>query len=207
MTHIALLGDSVIDNKAYVGNGPDVLAQLQSIIPDNWQATKCAVDGAAVSDINQQLQSLPSDASHIVISVGGNDALRETGVLDAPARSVSDALLKLAAIRDRFEEEYRRMLDSVTTRQLPIVVCTIYDPRFPDAERRKIGALGLSIINDRITREAFSRGLDLLDLRVMFDHDADFANAIEPSVQGGMKLAQAILRFAAGPHGQTRVIR
>ncbi len=62
-------------------------------------------------------------------------------------------------------------------------------------------------INDVVTREAFSRNLSLIDLRVMFDADEDFANPIEPSVQGGMKLARAIHRFASMPHGETRVIR
>jgi hypothetical protein len=65
----------------------------------------------------------------------------------------------------------------------------------------------LSVINDVITRAAFSRGTDLIDLRLLFDDDADFANAIEPSVKGGMKLARAIHHFASGAPGQTRVLR
>ena len=70
-----------------------------------------------------------------------------------------------------------------------------------------MGSLALSVINDVVTREAFSRNLSLIDLRVMFDADEDFANPIEPSVQGGEKLARAIHRFASRPHGETRVIR
>ena len=83
----------------------------------------------------------------------------------------------------------------------------MYDPRFPDPLRRRMGSLALTATNDVITREAFSRNLSLIDLRVMFDADEDFANPIEPSVQGGMKLAHAIHRFASMPHGETRVIR
>jgi hypothetical protein len=58
-----------------------------------------------------------------------------------------------------------------------------------------VGALALSVINDVITRAAFSRQFTLIDLRVMFADDTDSANPIEPSVQGGMKLARAIHRF------------
>ena len=83
----------------------------------------------------------------------------------------------------------------------------MYDPRYPDPLRRRMGSLGLSVINDVVTREVFSRNLSLIDLRVMFDADEDFANPIEPSVQGGMKLARAIHRFASTPHRETRVIR
>jgi hypothetical protein len=32
--HVVLLGDSVFDNTAYVGDGPDVMAQVQAALPD-----------------------------------------------------------------------------------------------------------------------------------------------------------------------------
>ena len=40
------------------------------------------------------------------------------------------------------------MLDDVTARGLPVAVCTIYDPRFPDAKQRRVAAIGLSVFND-----------------------------------------------------------
>ena len=46
MTHIALLGDFVIDNKAYVGRGPDVAEQVRKLVPDEWKVTQLAIDGA-----------------------------------------------------------------------------------------------------------------------------------------------------------------
>jgi hypothetical protein len=36
MTHMALLGDSVIDNKTYVGGGPDVTEQLRMFAPKDY---------------------------------------------------------------------------------------------------------------------------------------------------------------------------
>jgi hypothetical protein len=54
---------------------------------------------------------------------------------------------------------------------------------------------GLALFNDVITREAFARGLPLIDLRLVFSEGADFANPIEPSVQGGGKIAAAIMRL------------
>lgn len=75
----------------------------------------------------------------------------------------------------------------------------MYDLRaaLPDRTRRRRAAVALSILNDVITREAFTRRLSLIDLRVIFNEDADFANPIEPSIQGGMKLARSIHRFVA----------
>ncbi len=46
-------------------------------------------------------------------------------------------------------------------------------------------------------REAFARGLPLIDLRLVCDEDADFANPIEPSARGGGKIAAEIARLLA----------
>src|SRR5207253_4240109 len=90
MTHLVLLGDSIFDNGAYVGSGdPDVIGQLRTILPGGWRATLNAVDGAGVADIRGQIARLPPDASHLVVSVGGNDALAEAGVLEEKTRSVA----------------------------------------------------------------------------------------------------------------------
>ena len=93
---------------------------------------------------------------------------------------------------EQFQRGYRIMLDGVTMTRLPVAVCTIYDPRFPDPQRRRLASSGLAVFNDRITREAFRRGMPLIDLRLICDDDEDFANAIEPSVRGGAKIAAAI---------------
>jgi hypothetical protein len=99
------------------------------------------------------------------------------------------------------------MLDQVLNRRLPIAVCTIYEPRFPEPLRRRLAATALTALNDAITREAFARKVDCIDLRLICDDDRDFANPIEPSVHGGAKIAGAILRFATAELGQSpRVI-
>lgn len=195
MSHIVLLGDSVFDNGVYVGNGPDVVRQLREILPAGWRVSMVAVDGAKIADVQAQLPELPADASHLAVSIGGNDALRDSDVLNEPVRSVTEALHKVAAVRDAFRTDYRAMLDAVLGRKLPLAVCTIYDPRFTDALQRRIGATALAVLNDAITREAFARDVALIDLRVLCDNDEDFANPIEPSVQGGAKIARGICNW------------
>lgn len=196
MSHIVLLGDSVFDNAAYVGGGPDVVRQLQSLLSPPWRASLLARDGATTAGIPAQLERLPPEATHLVLSVGGNDAIQESGVLEQRSGSVAESVERIAAARDRFAQNYRRVLDRIAERQLPAAVCTIYEARFPDPLRRRIAAAALAVLNDSITRQAFARGLTLIDLRVICDSDADFANPIEPSVQGGMKIAKAIREFA-----------
>lgn len=197
MKHIVLAGDSIFDNAAYVGGGPDVIRQLRAILPGGWQATLNAVDGAVISGMAAQLHALPGDATHLVVSVGGNDALAAAGVLEEPARSVTEAVGKLMNVRERFQREYRAMLDQVQRTGLVAAICTIYEARFPDPLTRRVAAGALTLINDCITREAFARDLTLIDLRLICDNDQDFANPIEPSIRGGEKIAGAIAQFAS----------
>ena len=193
--HIVLLGDSVFDNGAYVAGGPDVAQQLREILPSGYRASLCAVDGAVTSDVPRQMGRLPPEASHLILSVGGNDALQNIVVLEEKARSVGEALERLAAIGDAFQARYRNMLKAVLGEKLPTAICTIYDPRFPDPRMQKLATTALKIFNDVITREAYLRGLPLLDLRLICNEDRDYANPIEPSTSGGAKISRAILNL------------
>jgi len=198
MPHVILLGDSIFDNAAYVGGGPDVIRQLRGKLPEGFRATLLAIDGAVTAGVESQLRRLPADASHLAVSVGGNDALRHSGILAEPARSVAEAVNRIAGVAESFAADYGAMLDAVLTQRLATCVCTIYDPRFADPLQRKLATTALSAFNDQITREAFSRGLPVIDLRLLCNEDRDFANPIEPSVQGGDKIAGAIAGLVAG---------
>jgi len=58
----------------------------------------------------------------------------------------------------------------------------------------------LSLFNDSITRAAFSSGTPVIDLRLICSEDADYANPIEPSSQGGRKIARAIATLVRAGH-------
>ncbi|WP_309083438.1 SGNH/GDSL hydrolase family protein [Chelativorans sp.] len=193
MNHVVLLGDSVFANAAYVQGGPDVIAQLRRRLPDGWRATLVAVDGDVMADIADQLKRLPSDATHLVISIGGNDALGYSSVPSEASASIGESLARLAQVREEFAAAYAGVVELVKSKGLPSAFCTIYDPRFEDPLQRRVGTTALAVLNDGIIRVAAWAGVPLLDLRLICSEDADFANAIEPSVQGGGKIAAAIV--------------
>jgi hypothetical protein len=197
--HVVLLGDSIFDNAAYVGRGPDVAAQLRQELP-HWQCSLLAVDGDVIGGVHRQLGSLPGDATLLVVSAGGNDALGHAPLLQEKPSSVAEALALLAAVRTTFASDYLSMIDALTGTGLPSAVCTIYDtpPSGPD---HKVIKAALCLFNDVITRAAFSRGTALIDLRLICSEDADYANPIEPSVQGGLKIARAIASLARAGRG------
>jgi len=192
MNHVVLLGDSVFDNAAYVAGGPDVRSQLQERLGADWQVSLVAVDGDRAQDVAPQLRHLPPDAGHLVVSIGGNDALDNLDFLAAPAASVAAALEGLAGIAEDFERAYRAMVQAVLGRRLPTAFCTVYYPHFPDPILQRMAVTALTVFNDVIVREAFAVGAPLLDLRLICASDADYANPIEPSVVGGEKIAAAI---------------
>jgi hypothetical protein len=87
------------------------------------------------------------------------------------------------------------MVEAVAATDVPAALCTIYDANFPPPEGTVIKA-ALSLFNDVITRAAFSRGLPLIDLRLICSEPGDYANPIEPSEKGGAKIAAAIAALA-----------
>jgi len=198
MSHVVLLGDSIFDNRAYVAPQPDVIHQLRGRLGRDWTATLLAVDGHVTDDVPaRQLAQLPSDATHLVISVGGNDALGHSAILNQPARSVGEAVGRLAQAQASFAGGYARMLDAVLAIGLPTAVCTIYDANYPEPQRQVVVA-ALALFNDVISRAAFRRGLPLVDLRLICSDAADYANPIEPSAIGGDKIASVIAALVQG---------
>jgi hypothetical protein len=187
MNHLVLLGDSIFDNAAYVGNGPSVIQQVNSQLPGNWQASLLAKDGDTTVDIAQQLTRLPLDTTHLALSVGGNDALGCIARLEAVVDTVKQGLVALTEIKTEFEVNYQGLLSKLVALKKPLIVCTIYDhvPGLP-AELRT--ALGL--FNDVILREAIQHGLPVLDLRMVCTEVDDYSEVspIEPSAKGGAKL-------------------
>ena len=80
MKHIVLLGDSIFDNGAYVDGGPDVIKQLRSKLPQDWQASLLAVDGSVTTNVIDQIAGIPAAATHLIVSVGGNDGLSRADI-------------------------------------------------------------------------------------------------------------------------------
>jgi hypothetical protein len=195
MGHVVLLGDSIFDNARYVPDRPPVIDQLRQSLPRGWTASLFAVDGHITEDVANQLKDLPSDATHLFVSAGGNDALGESSILGEAACTVGEALGLIHEVRTRFGASYRAMLRVLCGRDKPAAVCTVYDaiPGLGPAEQAALGGF-----NEVILREAFSAGLPVIDLRLVCGRPSDYSHvsSIEPSVVGGVKIARVIAEIA-----------
>jgi lysophospholipase L1-like esterase len=198
MPELFLLGDSVIDNAAYVAPGePDLTAQLKDRLPD-WTVERLAVDGYRTGDVADDLPRVPPAAA-VFLSAGGNDALGHMELLADPAPiTFAAALARLREVREGFRAQYGAVLDGLAGRR--VMVATVYNPSFTGEEAALQPAAegGLSAFNDVIQSEATARRFAVLDLRRLFTEAADYANPIEPSAQGGAKIADAVARWCSG---------
>jgi hypothetical protein len=190
--HLVLLGDSIFDNGAYTGAEPDVITHLRALLPAGWAATLCAVDGSTTLDLAVQLQRVPQEASHLVVSIGGNDALLNSDLLDTEVRSTAEALELFDERIQMFEASYRKAIASVLHLGKPAVVCSIYNGNLPDPGQAQAARVALMMFNDVIFRVAAEHRLPTIDLRLVCTEPEDYANPIEPSGQGGAKIARAI---------------
>jgi len=100
--HIVLCGDSIFDNGSYVRGEPDVAEQVREQLPDS-KVTLLAIDGNETKDVKDQLNNLPDDATHIFISIGGNDGINRMDVFDQGVKTIGDAMSPLYKMRHKFE--------------------------------------------------------------------------------------------------------
>jgi GDSL-like lipase/acylhydrolase family protein len=188
-----LVGDSILDNAAYVGADPAVADQLRDAVPVDWRVTLAAVDGASAADVASQLEQIDATATHLIVSTGGNDALNWSGILGARVTNVAEAVQLVGQGQARFRGDYEEMAARVLRLGLPAVFCTVYDaiPGLDDAAR-----VALSAFNDVILRTAFRNRAAVIDLRLVCDEAADYSSVspIEPSARGGAKIARVIAK-------------
>jgi hypothetical protein len=150
--------------------------------------------------VGSQLDRVPRDATHLVLSVGGNDALLNSDLLEAPARSSAEVLLMFASRIDAFESAYRCLIDRLMGLKRDVTICTIYNGAL-DPDLARPARVALMTFNDVILRVAFGYRASVIDLRGICVERSDYANPIEPSGTGGWKIASAIARAVGATPG------
>lgn len=197
MGHLVLLGDSILDNAAYVNGGDCIASQLRARLSRDWRVTLLAQDGSVAEGVVRQLSRLPENATHLVISAGGNDALECTPIINSPTPDSESCLAELQEVVSEFTRSYTGMISALRQRRLPTVICTIYDavPGLSPLER-----MALSLFNDIIVRQATTSRFPLIDLRRVCTEPKDYSSTspIEPSEIGGSKIARAVQSVIVG---------
>ena len=200
MAVVNLLGDSIIDNKFYVGpHELSVTEHLHNLNDD--VINSIAVDGHTTKDvIHAQLDKLPHYSTHQVLSIGGNDLLQNMYFLkNAEQFTANEVFEQAVGIMAPIKRRYQTIVEKLSLQNSNILLCTVYEGNLLDDSLYSDIAFAsqamVSMLNDIIFSTAATYKVDVLELRNIFTTPEDYANPIEPSHKGGKKLASGIIEW------------
>jgi len=197
MAVVNLLGDSIIDNKIYVGpHELSVTEHLHNLCDD--VINSIAVDGHTTKDvIHNQLDLLPQYSTHQVLSIGGNDLLQNMYFLkNREQLTTSEVFEQAVGIMAPIKRRYQTIVEKLSLQDSNILLCTVYegnllnDPLLYDIALSSKAMV--SMLNDIVYSTANMYNTEVLELRNIFTKPRDYANPIEPSHIGGSKFALEI---------------
>lgn len=192
MRSVTLLGDSILDNAPYTGQGRDTTTHLGHLLGAGWQVARLAQDGATMADLPAQLARLVARPDWAILSIGGNDAVAHLDLLERSVSDAAEVLDELLRIGEEFATRYRAALGTVRGIADHLVLCTIYEPPLEPPDLARIARAPLALLNDWIIRAGVAHEAAILELRSVCTEPEDFVQQIEPSARGAEKIARAI---------------
>jgi len=179
--NIVLIGDSILNNSAYVPKNKSVADILKMKTENVFNYAK---DGATLQDCYEQLDHIPeklnTNNTYIFISIGGNDILNNRGKLNSTEiRKLFDSYLSLINdIRVKFS-------------QAKINILNLYIPTNKAFQSYKES---IDQWNGLIKDYSNKAGAmyNIIYLNTLFIEPEDFVYNIEPSEVGSKKIAEAI---------------
>ena len=107
---VALLGDSIIDNKVYVGeNELSVTEHLRKINETDYYFEMIAVDGDTTREvIDNQLENIGDSTWRIVLSIGGNDLLQKLHIMFNETSGMIESLEVASKTVEEIKTRYDR---------------------------------------------------------------------------------------------------
>lgn len=176
--HIVLLGDSVLNNSNYVKENESIEQMLNA--QTETQIISLAQDGAVLQEIFTQIDKIPLEfdkpTTYIFLSIGGNDLLNH---------SLSEIYIH------KLIEQYKLLIATIITR-LPsanLYLLTLY---YPTSAKYESYNEYISLWNKNV--EELMPSSNIIYLQNIINQEGDLVNQIEPSSNGGKKIAEAILQ-------------
>lgn len=187
--NIVLLGDSILDNKSYVFPKKSIANIIEE---RNQGKTYCyARDGATLSDVYKQIEFIPKEINaYIFLSVGGNNILNHyEHCADCFMDKNSDDFLNSTF------DVYKDLVKSITIR-CPNNKLYLLDIYYPNDEKYQIYYNIVSKWNQMLYTFASNNDnvSGVLQISNGLTTEDDFVHNIEPSLQGGYKIAEKIIQ-------------
>ena len=184
---VVLLGDSILKNNSYVSDEKGV----DNILKErNITVYSLAENNSKIVDVYSQISKIPLDINNksttIFLSSGGNDILSFYVDQNGDANDTGFLNTMLAA--------YKKLVKSIQTRmtECKIVLLDIY---YPTSNQFSQYRPVIEKWNSLIANYARENSLGLLQISQSVTANEDFTLGIEPSEQGGEKIAQQIADY------------
>lgn len=182
--NIVLIGDSILNNSAYVlanQSVPDLLSkELSKNV--NTAVYNFAKDGSTITDCYTQLDKISTDLNTsnttIFLSCGGNNILNSRQKLDTAS---TITLFK----------QYSELIQSIKTRvsNAQLYILNLYTP--VNTHYTSYHST-IEQWNKLLEDNASSLGYTLIDISSLLVLEDDFAYNIEPSYKGGQKIVSKL---------------
>lgn len=179
--NIVLIGDSILNNSAYVSadqSVPDLLSKKMN----GYTIYNFAKDGSTLNDCYTQLDKISLELNNsnttIFLSCGGNNILNNLGTRDHKA------------ITNLFRQ-YSELIVSIKTR-VPNASLYILNLYYPTNGHYKSYRKPIEQWNTLLLDNASDLKYTLIPISSLLVSDEDFTYNIEPSFKGGQKIVDAI---------------
>lgn len=179
--NIVLIGDSILNNSAYVSQDqsvPDLLSKKMN----GHTVYNFAKDGATINDCYTQLDKialqLDNSKTTIFLSCGGNNILNSRRIIDPKA--ISNLFAK-----------YKDLIASIKTR-VPNASLYLLNLYYPTDGHYKSYHKTIEQWNTLLQDNASNLDYTLIDLSSLLVLEEDFVYGIEPSSKGGQKIVGSI---------------
>jgi|688.fasta_scaffold359906_2 lysophospholipase L1-like esterase len=178
---IVLIGDSMLNNSAYVSANQSVPDLLSKKLVGNT-VYNFAKDGATINDCYTQLDKISTELNnsrtYIVVSCGGNNIL-------------SSRSLKATDMNNLFNE-YSELLKSIKTR-VPNASLYVINLYTPTNSHYVSYHKAIDQWNQLLEDNKSSLKYKIINTSSLLVTDEDFTYNIEPSEKGGKKIVEAIV--------------
>lgn len=190
--HVVLIGDGLGNLASLRAQGAGALEdKLRPGADQSWKLTILPADELIR---RSRPREFPADATHVLISIEGNRAIANSGLLEGQPASYQEGLARLSFAADQFEDVIEGLVNIAQATRLPTVLCTMWLPRYAEPVRQRAAAAALAIFNDRILRRAVEARISIVDLRGVPTEAGDYADQTLMSRAGLQKAAIVVWR-------------
>jgi hypothetical protein len=196
--NIVLIGDSILNNSVYVFKNESVPDLINNKMKPNQIFYNFAKDGATIQDCINHLKNVPEDKinsldsdTSIIVSAGGNDILNSRDTTNINVKVLFEKYIQLiSAVKKTFYKNEKTNENNTENINTSIVALNLYYPFTPSY---KMFYPFIKQWNELLEANQEKHGYQLLKIdRIIVDPD-DIIYDVEPSFQGGHKIADAIV--------------